>query len=108
MSHIPYEIRAAFYLLIGLVMLTMISAVAALARSCDPCAGVKDDRLSFYLAAGIGPSSEGTFMVPCHWCTACPTIVPMLTFPVGNLAPSGHSEKMIPSVLATVSANSLA
>ena len=29
-------------------------------------------------------------------------------FPGRNLAPSGHSEKMIPSVLATVSANSLA
>jgi hypothetical protein len=30
MNHIPHDIRAAFYLLIGFVMLTMISAVAAL------------------------------------------------------------------------------
>jgi hypothetical protein len=36
MSHIPYEIRAAFYLLIGLVMLTMISAVAALGTIMRP------------------------------------------------------------------------
>ena len=36
MSHIPYEIRAAFYLLIGLVMLTMISGVAALGTIMRP------------------------------------------------------------------------
>lgn len=36
MSHIPGEIRAAFYLLIGLVMLIMISAVAALGTIMRP------------------------------------------------------------------------
>src|SRR2546425_923149 len=39
---------------------------------------------------------------------AWPIIWPMLTLPFGNLAPSGQSAKMIPSVLATVSATSLA
>ena len=36
MNHIPHDIRAALYLLIGLVMLAMINAVAALGTIMRP------------------------------------------------------------------------
>jgi len=36
MNHIPHDIRAALYLLIGFVMLAMISAVSALCTVMRP------------------------------------------------------------------------